>query len=100
MQATGEQLRDTGMAAVEAAMPEAWKDRADSAIRACAASGQEFSAEDVRTWAGDPPRPNAIGGRFMAALRAGIIERTGWMRAKRAEAHARAIPVYRGRVAV
>jgi hypothetical protein len=100
MNPTGEQLRDNGMAAVESATPDDWKDRADSVIRACAASGRDFTAEDVRTWAGDPPRPNAIGARFMAALKSRIIERTGWVRAKRAEAHARAIPVYRGTGAV
>lgn len=96
---TGTELRDEGIALVDQATPERWKDEADSLIVSMARSGAEFTAEDVRAWVGDPPKPNAIGARFMAALRAGIIERAGWKHASRREAHARALAVYRGAAA-
>lgn len=92
----GTDLRDMGIALVDYATPEAWKDEADSLIVSMARSGAEFTAEDVRAWIGDPPKPNAIGARFMAALRSGIIQRAGWKHASRKEAHARALAVYRG----
>jgi hypothetical protein len=93
---TGTELRDQGMALVNEATPEQWKDEADSLIVSMARSGAEFTAEDVRAWVGNPPKANAMGARFMAALRSGIIERAGWKHASRREAHARALAVYRG----
>lgn len=93
---TGTELRDNGIALVDQATPDQWKNEADSLIVSMARSGAEFTAEDVRAWVGDPPKPNAIGARFMAALRSGIIERAGWKHASRREAHARALAVYRG----
>jgi hypothetical protein len=74
-----------------------WRDAADAVIRALALSGKPFTAEDVRDFVGDPPRSNAIGARFMSALRSGMIVRDGWKHAERKEAHARALAVYTGK---
>jgi hypothetical protein len=61
-----------------------------------ARNGAEFTAEDVREWVGDPPHPNALGARVLAAVKADIIVRTGYRKATRREAHARVLAVYRG----
>lgn len=89
-------MRDAGMAVADANAGDDWKEAADAVIRALAASGAEFSAEDVRLWVGEPPTPNAMGARFMAARKKGILELLGYRQASRASAHARALAVYRG----
>jgi len=93
---TGTELRDEAIALVEQATPEQWKSEADSLIVSMARSGAEFTAEDVRAWVGDPPRPGAMGGRFLAAIKQGIIQRVGVTNAKRKSSHACLLPVYRG----
>lgn len=95
---TGEAFRDEGIERVDRSAPEDWKDAADAVINALAAGGREFSAEDLRAWVGDPPHPNALGARFMAAIKSRRIQRVGWKHATRAEAHARALAVYRGAI--
>lgn len=59
-------------------------------------NGAEFTAEDVRQWVGDPPHPNALGARILAAAKGGIIQCIGYRKATRREAHARVLGVYRG----
>ena len=91
-------LRDSGMAIADRNTPEAWKEQVDYIIRALSLSGQVFTAEDVRKWAGEPPRPNAFGSRFMKAIKRGWIQRIGYTNATRPDAHARALAQYRGAV--
>ena len=93
---TGEELRDEGVARADRATDSEWRDAADAMITTLARGGHEFSAEEIRQWVGDPSNPNAWGGRFLAAIKRGIIRRIGYRQAKRPEAHARVIAVYQG----
>lgn len=93
----GRILRDAGMEKADKAVSDEWRDAADAIIRTLALSGKPFTAEDVRGFVGDPPRCNAIGARFMSALRSGMIVRDGYKHATRKEAHARALAVYTGK---
>jgi len=93
---TGEQLREKGVARADRATDPEWRDAADVMIGVLARGGHEFTAEDVRQWVGDPPNPNAWGGRFLMAMKKGIIRRIGYRPAKRKEAHARVLAVYTG----
>lgn len=86
---TGTDLRDSGTSSVSANTPEWWRAAADLAIAQCAATLVPFGADEVRAIAGDPPNhPNAMGARFLAAARAGIIRRVGYEPSKRASLHA------------
>ncbi len=93
---TGEELRDEGSEKVTRNAPDEWLALCDAIIRQLARSGEEFTAEEVRMWCGNPPHPNAIGARFLVASKARIITRTGYRNATRPEAHARVLRVYRG----
>ena len=92
----GSVLRDRGIALVDAAEPAPWKDRADAAIRELASSGAEFSAEDVRAIAGNPDRPNAMGARFNAAVKSGILVYVRHSPSNRAQLHRCKVAVWRG----
>jgi hypothetical protein len=96
---TGEDLRDEGIERVTANTPSEWVDHCDAVIATMARSGREFTAEDLRSWVGEPPHPNAWGGRFIAAIKRGWIHCVGYRKAKRAKAHARVVAVYMGRLA-
>lgn len=93
-------LRDAGTALVDANEPTEWKAEADKAIALLArrtfASGGTFTAEDVREIAGDPERPNAMGARWLAAVRAGLVEQVGMTRSTRPESHRCRLFQYRG----
>ena len=93
---TATSLRDRGVARVGENTPGDWVSRFDGVIITMASSGKEFSAEDVRLLAGDPPHCNAIGARFLAAVKRGWITRVGYKNATRNASHARALAVYRG----
>lgn len=90
------ELRDTGTAMADAAERPDWKHRADEAISTLAATGREFTAEDVRQLAGDPLHPNAMGARFLTAARSGVIECVGFTTGTRVPSHARILRRYRG----
>ncbi len=92
-------LRDYGMTAVDESTDQDWKNIADGAIEQLARAGQPFTAEDVRKITGDPPKVNALGPRFMAAVKSGIIRKIAYIRATRPKAHARALALYEGRLA-
>lgn len=96
MATTGAQLRDEGMARALAAEHEAWKERATEAVELLAATGQEFTSDHVRDLAGEPSRPNAIGGILNGAKRNGIITVVGFAQATRASRHASVMRVWRG----
>ena len=92
----GKALRDEGAATVEDNTPDDWRAACDNAIASLAATGQEFTAEDVRAICGDPPNhPNAMGARFLAASRSGLLERVAYRRPARATSHASVIAVWR-----
>lgn len=79
-----------------------WKRTAYLTIVALAFSNETLSADE--TWAAmeelpQHPEPRALGGVFMAAKAAGVIEETGMYRkSNRAACHKRPIPVYRSLV--
>jgi hypothetical protein len=87
--------REAGMERAEAAEMD-WSERADRAIAHLASTGRPFSPDDVRDLVGDPAHPNAMGGRFMAAVRRRQIERCGWAPSRRESCHAHTGPLYRG----
>ena len=95
---TGEQLRDRGIAKVDANTCDDWKNQCDYIISWLARNGAEFTAEDVRDWIPEPPHPNAMGGRFLAAMKSNTITRLCYRKAKRPTAHARILAVYRGNI--
>lgn len=92
----GNRMRDQGIAQVDSHTPEAWKTSMDTAISTYAKTGRTFTAEDVREIAGEPPTPNAMGARFLQAMKRGIISKVGYRSAHRSSAHGRAIAVYTG----
>lgn len=75
------QDRDEGMARVDAATDDAWKDDAADAIERLAATGRPFMSDDVWPAIGrdaDPPaNMRALGPIMMRAARAGRIVKTG-----------------------
>lgn len=89
--------RDRGHAVATHASDVAWTEAANKAIRDLAASGEPFTAEDLRSIVGPPfGSHNAMGARFMAAAKAGIIRRVGSRQATRPEAAGRWLAVWRG----
>jgi len=95
--ATGLELRDAGVAQVERNTPEWWKAEAARAIATLAAAGRDFTAEDVRAVAGDPPsHPNAMGAAFLRAASEGAIIKVGYRSPVRKSSHASVIAVWRG----
>ena len=93
----GYNLKEAGCAKVIDNTPDDWKEATLAIIMAMASSGLLFDAEDVRKLAGDPPNhPNAFGAIFNFAIKAKIIVRIGDVMAKRDNAHARRISLYKG----
>ena len=89
--------RDDGIASVEANSDEEWKDAVDAVIARLAATGEKFTADNVRAaGVGEPHHPNAWGARFTAARRKGLVERIGFDESARPAGHARAVAVWRG----
>lgn len=80
----------------------AWREAVDVAIRQCAVSGREFTADDVRVLLSDGDRgvvdahPNAYGARFQAARKAGRIVAVGARASDRPASHGRLLRVWRG----
>ena len=97
MNTLGAELRDQGAARVSGNTPDEWRNYVDGIIVTMALSGQEFTAEDVRDFSGDPPNhPNAMGARFLSAVKRGTIVRSGFANSRRRSRHAGMIAVYRG----
>lgn len=93
--AEGERLRDAGMTTAEEAAED---DLAaiDLLIARAAATGNEFSANDLR--AHIPPGTNtaAIGARFAHARRRGVIQATGYTTSTDPGTHAHPVRTWRG----
>lgn len=95
-EAFGAQLRDEAMAIVaEHADPE-WMARAAACIGELAATGEEFTSEDVLDRVGSTREPRALGPLFMAALRSGAIVKTRFALARRPSRHRAPVQVWRG----
>lgn len=99
----GEFKKRDGIARANATVAPEWKDLADAAIRELAASGVEFTSETVTKRVGQPTdpdgraKPNAVGARFSANAKAGLIERVGFTKAERPNQHAAMLSLWRGK---
>jgi hypothetical protein len=94
---TGQELRDEGIEQASlASLWDDWPKKADRWIEFMAQTGQEFTAEDLRSACGDPSRPAQVGARLLAAARRGLIERVGFAQASRSERHGGWVGVWRG----
>lgn len=80
--------KERGMALADGAEDDRWRKQCDATIEWLAMKRIPFSAEDVRAYVGEPSHPNAMGARFNAAARRGIIVKAGRVQAQRAERHA------------
>lgn len=100
----GEYRKRVGITAANASVAPDWKHRADAVIQKLALSGQDFTSEAVTAEVGQPTgengenKPNAVGARFSAAARQGLIVRVGFVKATRANQHATMISLWRGKV--
>lgn len=94
---TGAARRDAGAEQADENTPDSWKAACDRAIALLAAKPAPFTAEAVRALVGAPPHhPNAMGSRFLAAARAGLITRVGYAPSARPTLHAHPIAVWQG----
>lgn len=97
LDAEGRALADLGGDLARRAVHTSWRIACDGAIADLAATGEPFTAEDVRERVGVMTgRESAMGGAFRAAAREGLILAAGWRTASRPEAHQRALRVWRG----
>lgn len=93
----GEALRDIGTNRADLAADKVWKQLADAAIDRLAATGQPFTADDVRDLGvPDPTSPKAWGSRFLSAARSGRIRRVGYVPSRRPSVHAHPIAQWVG----
>ena len=88
-------LRDRGAEGALSSSPE-WAAEARAVLQALAASGHEFTADDITARAGLPPSPNAAGTILLNGLKERLIVNVGWSSSTRVPAHRRRIGVYRG----
>lgn len=93
--AEGEALKEEGMAIAEAHDPD-WKQAAREVARLLAASGREFTQDDITDAVGLPRSRNATGSLLSGLARSGAIVRVGDTKGKRDSQHARRISVWRG----
>lgn len=71
----------------------------EAAIKILAMAGQEFSSDDVRELAGDPPHDvstNTTGALFSAAAKAGLIQHVGYRISARVKGHGNLVRVWIG----
>lgn len=73
-----------------------WADAAQEALAELAASGVEFTADDLRDLAGEPESSGALGAVFRGAAAAGRIRLVGYRRSRRLLRHAGILGVWRG----
>lgn len=90
--------RDEGRTRARTAAWPGWKIAVERAITKLAASGREFTSDDVRRLAGEPlgTSPHALGGLIAAAAQRGEIIAVGFRQSTRPAAHARPIRIWRG----
>lgn len=93
----GEALKEIGTSSADLAADKVWKHLVDAGIDRLAATGQPFTADDVRDLGiPDPSSPKAWGARFLSAARAGRIRRVGYVPSRRASVHAHPIAQWVG----
>jgi hypothetical protein len=89
----GRRRRDEGIRLVTMAVDlDPWY---ANALRAIKAQTGPFCSDHIRDYAGDPPRPNALGALFNQAAKAGLCEWRGELtQSERPEAHGRLIKLW------
>jgi hypothetical protein len=93
----GTELRDAGVESVTEHTPGYWRSACDRAILEFARKREPFTAEDVRRIVGDPPNhPNAMGARFLEAVRSGVIRRVDRATPARPSRHASSFSLWVG----
>lgn len=91
--------RDKALEAVEANSNQEWLEAAVLALEDLAASGVEFTSDDVRNLIPseyETPEMRALGPVMRKGLSRNLIEPVGWTNRGPARAHARPRRVYRG----
>lgn len=95
----GEELRDQGMERAGSGQPVgvlvSWQDKARFAILRLCLADANFTADDVRAAAGDPPTPNCLGAVIRLAYKNGLIEPAGFGVATRPSRHASILRLWR-----
>lgn len=75
---------------------EQWTEAARFAVERFGYRGADFTAEDIREKAGDPPgSPNALGALLHALEAEGAIKVVGFRRSSRPSSHGRRILVWK-----
>jgi hypothetical protein len=92
----GETGRRRALAAV-AENDRAWLEVALGAIAELAATGQDFSAEEIRARASAGPSTGSMGAAFKLAVAARLIVRVGYRPSKFPSRHGAVVAVWRGR---
>lgn len=94
---TGREARDDALHAVEAGAPLSWIIQARAVIRELAATGQEWTSDDVWARLPHPPEPRALGAAIRGEAATGLIVGTGRTRpSTRPDCHARPVAVWVG----
>ena len=96
--AGGAALKERGMDQAETAeaLIGDWVEKADAELKRLAGSGERFTAETLTGRIGMPSHAKAVGARFNAAARKGLIRKVGFTRANRRAAHSRDLAVWEG----
>lgn len=92
------QRRDHGAQFAEWSLDSRWRLACEHAIADLAASGREFTADDVTDRIG-PALGSATGGMgamFRKMVTAGVIQPVGYRQSRRAERHGSVVRVWRG----
>jgi hypothetical protein len=96
---TGEMLAEAGAKKVLLNEESGWLEKAMTEIRLLASSGQPFNTDDLHFRVPPPKHFKSFGAVMLMARRSLPIEQIGWEKSIRKEAHARMIPLYRGKKA-
>src|SRR5262249_32625782 len=99
MPVTGEELRDHGLEQAGSGQPVSvtvsWEQQARYAILRLCLADANWSAEEVRQIAGDPPVPNMMGAAIRMAYLEGLIAPTGFDIATRPSRRASVLRLWR-----
>jgi hypothetical protein len=95
-EASGDDLRDAGIAAVLASTDLEWRVAAERQLEDLARSGERFTSEDLTRVVGVPPSPNAVGAVVNGAARRGLIRPVGFTNATRPSQHSATLRVWEG----
>lgn len=94
--AAGQALADEAIDRAAAAAPSDWVGLARLVIRGLAATGDDFTTDELWARLPSPPEPRAMGGIVRWAVNAGLIEATGRARPSvRPECHGRPVTIWK-----